>query len=101
VSWDLSKKNKCDNIANKWKITFQASDLKGRHFLDLLNSDNNIIKPSYIKGRSWLKFFNYSNSLYTRASRAIINHIPIDKYRLIFFPRKEFRCSYELYPIET
>ena len=48
-SWDFSKKIKYDNIINKWKMTFQASDLKGRHFLDLINSENNILKLSYSK----------------------------------------------------
>ena len=76
MSWDLSKKNKCDNIANKWEMTFQALDLKGKYFLDFLDSNNNIIELSYIKGRSWLKFFDHSNSLCTRASRAITNHAP-------------------------
>jgi len=27
LSWDFSKKNKCDNILNYWKILFQVSDL--------------------------------------------------------------------------
>jgi len=87
----LEQKNKCDDTANKWKMTFQASDLKGKYFLNLLNSDDNIIELSYIKGRSWLKFFDHSNSLYARASRAITNHAPIGKYRLRFFPSEEFR----------
>ena len=29
---------------------FQASDLKGNHFLDLLDNDNKIIEPTYAKG---------------------------------------------------
>ena len=33
-------------------MTFQASDLKGKQFLDLLNEDNNIIKPIYAKEES-------------------------------------------------
>jgi len=28
--WDFSKKNKCNDIVNKWKMIFQASDLKGK-----------------------------------------------------------------------
>jgi len=28
--WDFSRKTECDNIINNWKMTFQASDLKGR-----------------------------------------------------------------------
>ena len=101
VSCNFSKRSECDNIANKQKITFQVSNLKRKYFFDLLNSDNNIIKLSYIKGGSWLKFFGYSNSLCARASRAITNYAPIGEYRLRFFPRKEFRCLCGLYPIET
>ena len=29
LSWDFSKKSECDNILFSWKMTFQASDLKG------------------------------------------------------------------------
>ena len=101
VSWDFSKKSKCNDIVNRWKITFQALDFKEKQFLDLLDSNDNIIELLYIKGRSWLKFFIHSNSLYTRASRAITNHTLIGKYRLRFFPRKEFKCPYGLYPIKT
>ena len=31
-------------------MTFQASDGKGNHFLDLLDDDLNVIEPSYSKG---------------------------------------------------
>ena len=31
---------------------FQASNLKGNQFLDLVDDDNNIIEPIYIKGGS-------------------------------------------------
>jgi len=100
-SWDFSKKNECDNLVNRWKMTFQASDMKGKHFLDLVDNDNNIIEPSYIKGGSWLKYFGHSNSLYTRASRGITNHAPTGEYRLRFFPREDFSCPCGQYPIET
>jgi len=89
--WDLNKKSKCNDLLNNWKMTFQALDLKERQFLKLLDGNNNIIELSYIKGGAWLKFFSHSNSLCARASRAITNHAPIGKYRLRFFPRKEFR----------
>jgi len=49
TSWDFSKKNKSDNILKVWKIMFQASDLKGNQFLDLLDNDNNIIELLYVK----------------------------------------------------
>jgi len=79
---------------------FQASDNKGQYFLELLNDDLNPIEPSTVKNRLWLKFFGHSNSLCARASRVIVNHISIDKYQLRFFPRKEFKCLYGLYPVE-
>ena len=101
LSWDFSKKNKCNNIANRWKMTFQASDLKGKHFLDLLDSDDNIIELSYIKGGSWLKHFSHSNSLCARALRVITNYAPVGEYRLRFFPREDFSCPYGLYSIES
>ena len=63
TSWDFGKKSEGDDILNTWKMTFQASDLKGKQFLDLLDGDDNIIEPSYVKGGSWLKSFSHSNSL--------------------------------------
>ena len=82
-------------------MTFQASDSKGNQFLDLLDDYDNIIELSYIKGGPWLKVFRHSNSLYVRATRAITNHAPIGEYRLRFFPREDFKCPCEVYPIES
>ena len=101
MSWDFNKKSQCNNIANIWKMTFQASDFKGKQFLDLLDGDDNIIEPLYIKGGAWLKYFGHLNSLCARASRAITNHAPIGEYRLRFFPREEFRCPCGMYPIKS
>ena len=81
-------------------MTFQASDLKGKQFLDLLDNHYNIIEPSYVKGGSWLKVFSHSNSLCACAIYAITNYTPIGKYRLRFFSREEFKCLYKSYPIE-
>ena len=86
---------------NKWKLIFQALDLKGKQFLDLLDSNRNDLELSYIKSRSWLKFFGHSNSLCARVTRAITNHALTGKYRLRFFPREEFSCLYGFYPIKT
>ena len=82
-------------------MTFQTLDLKGKHFLKLVDSDNNIIELSYIKGSSWLKYFGHSNSLCARALRAIINHTSIGEYKLRFFPREDFSCPCGLYSIES
>ena len=53
-SWDFSKKSECDDIISNWKMTFQASDLKGNNFLELVNSDNKILEPMYSKDGIWL-----------------------------------------------
>ena len=99
-SWDFSKKLESDNILNTWKMIFQALDLKERNFLELVDSDNIPLEPTYCKGGSWLQFFGYSNSLCTRATRAITNHTPIGEYHLKFFPNEDFSCLCGLYPIE-
>ena len=82
----LQKKKKCDDIVATWKMIFQASVLKGQQFLELCDNDNNPIEPLYTKGGSWLKYFSHLNSLCARVTRAIMNHTPIGKYRLRFFP---------------
>jgi len=82
-------------------MSFQVSDLKGRNFLELLNDDSNPLKPSAIKGGFWLQYFGHSNSLCTRATRAIVNYAPIGEYKLRFFPREEFAFPCSLYPIES
>ena len=61
-------------------MTFQASDGKERHFLDLVNDNFKNIKPSYTKEGPWLQTFGYSNLLYARATRAITNHALIGEY---------------------
>ena len=61
-------------------MSFQVSDDKGQHFLELLDNDSKPIKLLYFKKGLWLKFFEHSNSLCIRALRAIVNHTPIDKY---------------------
>ena len=49
-SWEFSRKNKCDNILNSWKMLFQVSDDKDQHFLELLDDNLNPIEPSVVKG---------------------------------------------------
>ena len=73
-------------------MTFQVSDGKGNQFLDLMDDNLETIKPSYTKEGPWLQAFGHSNSLCTRAMRAITNHTPIGRYCLQFFPKEEFKC---------
>ena len=80
---------------------FQVSDYKRNHFLKLL--DNNYLsrKPTYTKDGSWFKLLSYFDLLYARATRAITNHILIEKYHLRFFPKEKFNYLYRIYPIES
>jgi len=100
ISWDYCKKTNSNDIINQWKMMFQASDGKGKHFLDLVDNDFNNIEPGYTKGSPWLQVFGHSNSLCTCATRAITNHAPIGEYWLRFFPHKDFKCPCNNYSIE-
>ena len=82
-------------------MVFQALDNKGRNFLELFDNNLNTVKPNYPKEESQLKYLGHSNSLCTRAMRAIVNHASIDEYWLRFFKQEDFACSYSVYPIET
>ena len=101
ISWDFYKKTDSDDIINQWKIMFQASKGKGKHFLDLLDNNLNSIEPSYTKGGPWLQMFGHSNSLCACATRAITNYAPIGEYQLRFFPNLDFSCPCNNYPIES
>ena len=101
LSWDYCKKQKCDFILSQWKISFQAVDLKGKNFLELLDNDLNPIKLLTTKDSSWLQHFSLSNLLCARASQAIVNHAPIGEYYLKFFFREDSSCLCSLYSIET
>jgi len=59
MSWDFSRKIKCNDAIKNWKMTFQALDLKGSQFLDLLDDYFNNIELSYVKRESWLEKFEH------------------------------------------
>ena len=101
TSWDFCKKADSNNCINLWKMTFQASDGKGKQFYDLIDDNLEIIELSYTKGSSWLQSFGHSNLLCTRATKAITNHAPIGEYRLRFFPKEDFKYPCGYYLIET
>ena len=82
ISWEFCKKSDSDELIKLWKMTFQTSEGKGKNFLDLLDNDLNVVKPSYAKGGPWLQLVGHSNSLCAWATRTITNHVPIREYRL-------------------
>ena len=98
ISWDFCKKSDCDELIKLWKMTFQASDGKSKHFLDLLDSDLNVIELSYARKGPWLQAFGHSNLLCVCAVRAVTNHAPIREYRLQFLLNMDFTCPCNNYP---
>ena len=80
---------------------FQASQYKGRNFLDLLDNEGQIISLLYTKGDAWVKYFGHLNTLYTKATRAITKHASIGEYCLCFFLKESFKCLCSEYLIET
>ena len=99
--WDFSKKEECNHIIHNWQMMFQVSDLKGNHFLKLLDNKYLSVNPTYMKDGPWLKQIGHSNSLCARATRVITNHTPIGEYKLRFFPRENFSYPCRTYPIES
>ena len=83
------------------EMAFQTLDNKDQHFMELLDNDLLPIEPSLANGGPWLKCFGHSNLLCIRATRVIVNYVPIGKYIFRFFSWKEFQCLYSFYPIET
>ena len=71
TSQDYSRKDECNLIIQKWQMYFQASNFKGRNFLNLNNSKP--IQPSYSKEGAWLKYFSLSNSLYAWVTSNLID----------------------------
>jgi len=66
MSWDFSRKEEYDDIVKNWKMIFQASDLKSKYFLNLLDDKHHTIESSYTKGGSWIRYFSHSNMLCAR-----------------------------------
>ena len=80
---------------------FQASEYKGRNFLELNNNNNILIHLTYTKDRAWLKYFSSSNLLCACIARLVTNHAPISEYRLEFFRKEPIAYPYSNYPIKT
>ena len=75
---------------------FQASEYKGRNFLELNNNNNILIYLTYTKDRAWLKHFSSSNLLCVCIARLVTNHAPISEYRLEFFRKEPIAYPYSV-----
>ena len=101
IFWKFSRKEECNSIIHRQQITFQASDYKGRNFLDLNDDKKVYICSTYTKRGAQLKNFGLSNSICVQITRSITNHAPIDEYRLRFFLQESIACPYRNYLIKT
>ena len=100
-TWAFNKKSEYDDIINYWARAYEATDRKGKSFLDLTDNKGNILIPSHIKGGPWLMYIGQSNSLCACLTRLITNRAPIGEYRKRFFPQKENICDCGLDVVET
>jgi len=88
----FSKKKECDNTLCEWQTHFANSLKKGHYFLNFEDEKEIVIKPTYVKGGSWLPVIGFSNSLYARFTRMTTGHAPIGEYRQRFFPQLSTSC---------
>jgi len=100
-SWEFSRKAECNDLLNYWKMSFYASDRKGKYFLEITNNNGFTLEPFYKKGGTWLSHFRFFNSTCARMTRLITNHAPIGEYYKRFFPHKEYTCPCSSRCIET
>jgi len=49
--WEVDKKEECNFIVHKWQMMFQASEFKGKKFLELNDDSYNSICLTYSKDR--------------------------------------------------
>jgi len=84
-SYLFSKKKECDNILHEWQESFANSLKKGQCFLDFEDEKQQVIKPTYAKGGSWLPFIGFTNSICARFTYITTGHALIGEYRQRFF----------------
>jgi len=100
-SFLFSRKKECDNILKEWQVSFSSSQKKGQLFLDFEDEKEQVLKPTYVKGGSWLPSIGFSNSLYTRFTHMTTGHAPISEYCQRFFPNSPTSCPCSKVDVQT
>ena len=59
----FNRKKECDNILHEWQEFFVNNPKKDQCFLSFEDKKQQVIKPTYAKGGSWLPFIGFTNSL--------------------------------------
>jgi len=88
----FSRKKECNNALKEWQNSFSTSHKKGQQFLDFEDEKQNVIKPTYSKGGSWLPSISFTNALCTHFTCMTTGHTPIGEYRQWFFPNSPLSC---------
>ena len=78
----MSKKKECHDIIKEWQNTFASNTKKGQYFLNFKDKEEQVIKPTYAKGGSWLPFIGFTNSLCTCFTCMTTSHAPIGSSKI-------------------
>ena len=97
----MSKKKECHDIIKEWQNTFASNTKKGQYFLNFKDKEEQVIKPTYAKGGSWLPFIGFTNSLCTCFTCMTTSHAPIGEYHQRFFPHSPISCPCSKAKIQT
>ena len=84
-----------------WRTSFNHPTIQGWHFLSLRDRNQRFLQPSYSKDGSWLPYIGQLVTLCARATRAILNHVPIEEYKQRFFPAECTQCPCGHCQVET
>jgi len=96
----LSQKNSKAYL-DEWTTEFLRGETRGRNFLMINTEEHKAATPTYAKGGTWMSHLGHSISLCARATRAILNYVPIGEYRARFFPQETCACPCGQSNIET
>jgi len=100
-SFLFSKKKECNLLLESWQKLFKDSNKKGQLFLEFEDNNEQVIKPTYAKGGSWLLHIGISNSVCTKFTHMMLRHAPIGEYQQRFFPNTAIHCPYGEADIKT
>jgi len=76
----FNKKKEYDNILQKWQESFLSNPKRDQCFLDFEDENQNVIKPTYTKGGSWLSSIGFTNLLCVHFTCMTTSHAPIGEY---------------------
>ena len=73
------------NTLWSYQCSYSLPAIYEQHFLPFKDRNQQFLQLSHSKDSSWLSYIGQSVTLYTRATRAILNYAPIGEYRQRFF----------------